>query len=239
MNRRDKQKAETFMDIMRSAEELFMQQGYEKTSMREIAEHSGLTKGALYHHFDSKEALMDRIVAEHHRVLSESAAPIAGDTALPPFDRIKRIMDISRDMGMSHISFVSEYLKVRRDEGSVMLKERLKKYDREFFVSFVGPLLREAKEKGECDFTAAPEMLAVFLCQMDRAVNEEIRLIFTDEPREKAERLIIDIMKTYVYAVSRILSTKAEKVSVLIGLEETISFYGTVLKAKESTSQRT
>jgi hypothetical protein len=49
-------------------------------------------------------------------------------------------------MGMSRISFVSEYLKVRRDEGSVMLKERLAKYDRDFFVAFVGPLLREAKE---------------------------------------------------------------------------------------------
>jgi AcrR family transcriptional regulator len=232
MNRRDKQKAETFMDIMRSAEELFMEHGYEKTSMRQIAEHSGLTKGALYHHFDSKEALLDRIAAEHHRVLSESAAPAAEDASVPPLDRIKTIMGMSRDMGMSHISFVSEYLKMRRDEGSVMLKERLRKYDREFFVSFAGPLLEKAKEQGECEFSAAPETLAVFLCQMDRTVNEEVRLIFTGESREKAEKLIIDIMKTYVYAVSRILSITPEKASYLIGLEETVGFYGAVLKAK-------
>jgi AcrR family transcriptional regulator len=233
MSRRDKQKAETFMDIMRSAEELFMENGYEKTSMRQIAEHSGLTKGALYHHFDSKESLLDRIAAEHHRVQSESAAPVAEDTSVPPLDRLKKILDINRDMGISHIGFVSEYLKMRRDEGSVMLKERLRKYDREFFVRFAGPLLKEAQEKGECDFTAAPEMLAVFLCQMDRTVNEEIRLIFTGEPGEKAGKLIIDIMKTYVYAVSRILSISPEKASALISLEETVGFYGAVLKANE------
>jgi AcrR family transcriptional regulator len=232
MNRRDKQKAETFMDIMRSAEELFMEYGYEKTSMRQIAEHSGLTKGALYHHFDSKEALLDRIAAEHHRVLSESAAPAAADAAVPPLNRIKTIMGLSRDMGMSHIGFVSEYLKMRRDEGSVMLKERLRKYDREFFVSFAGPLLKKAREQCECDFSAAPETLAVFLCQMDRTVNEELRLIFSGESGEKAGNLIIDIMKTYVYAVSRILSITPEKASDLISLEETVGFYGTVLKAK-------
>jgi DNA polymerase III psi subunit len=68
---------------------------------------------------------------------------------------------------------------------------------------------------------------------MDRAVNEEIRLIFSEEKRAQAEKLIIGIMKTYVYAVSRILSTTSEKVSALISLEETVSFYGAILKARE------
>jgi AcrR family transcriptional regulator len=35
--------------------ELFAEQGYEKTSLREIAERLGVTKAALYYHFKSKE----------------------------------------------------------------------------------------------------------------------------------------------------------------------------------------
>jgi AcrR family transcriptional regulator len=38
--------------------ELFAEQGYEKTSLREIAERLGVTKAALYYHFRSKEDIV-------------------------------------------------------------------------------------------------------------------------------------------------------------------------------------
>src|SRR5215469_16465337 len=41
--------------IQAIALELFAEQGYEKTSLREIAERLGVTKAALYYHFKSKE----------------------------------------------------------------------------------------------------------------------------------------------------------------------------------------
>jgi AcrR family transcriptional regulator len=43
--------------IQEVALELFTEQGYEKTSLREIAEHLGVTKAALYYHFKTKEDL--------------------------------------------------------------------------------------------------------------------------------------------------------------------------------------
>ena len=39
--------------------ELFTTQGYDKTSLREIAEHLGFSKAAIYYHFESKEAILD------------------------------------------------------------------------------------------------------------------------------------------------------------------------------------
>jgi AcrR family transcriptional regulator len=246
VNRRDKQKAETFVDIMRSAEELFMKQGFEKTSMRQIAERSGLTKGALYHHFDSKEALLDRICAEHHQVMLDAAELTANDKSLSCFARIRRVIELARDMGISHLSFVSEYLKMRNDEGSVMLRERLKKYGKKYYAALIGPLLKEAKDKGECDFSAPPEILAVFLYQLDQGVDEEIRRVFADisaplpaeYSQSKEEKFIIDIMKTYIYCYSRILRVPPEEVSNLISLEETMQLYGEVLKANKLSAGR-
>jgi AcrR family transcriptional regulator len=42
--------------------ELFAEQGYERTSLREIADAMGVTKAALYYHFPSKDALLMTIV---------------------------------------------------------------------------------------------------------------------------------------------------------------------------------
>ena len=44
--------------MQKVALELFAEQGYEKTSLREIAERLGVTKAALYYHFKSKEDIV-------------------------------------------------------------------------------------------------------------------------------------------------------------------------------------
>lgn len=51
--------------IREVALELFSEQGYDKTSLREIAERLGLTKAALYYHFKSKEEIVGAIVESY------------------------------------------------------------------------------------------------------------------------------------------------------------------------------
>jgi AcrR family transcriptional regulator len=52
------QRGDTRARIQRVALELFAEQGYERTSLREIAERLGVTKAALYYHFKSKEDIV-------------------------------------------------------------------------------------------------------------------------------------------------------------------------------------
>ena len=44
--------------------ELFTEQGYEKTSLREIAERLNVTKAALYYHFKSKDEIVNSLVED-------------------------------------------------------------------------------------------------------------------------------------------------------------------------------
>jgi AcrR family transcriptional regulator len=61
-------RGDTRLRIQQVALELFAEQGYERTSLREIAERLGITKAALYYHFRSKEdiahSLTDDYLAE-------------------------------------------------------------------------------------------------------------------------------------------------------------------------------
>ena len=51
-------RTDTRSRMQKVALELFAEQGYEKTSLREIAERLGVTKAALYYHFKSKEDIV-------------------------------------------------------------------------------------------------------------------------------------------------------------------------------------
>lgn len=57
--------------IQEVALELFADHGYEKTSLREIAEHLGVTKAALYYHFRTKEDLVVSIFEDLNRPVAE------------------------------------------------------------------------------------------------------------------------------------------------------------------------
>ncbi|MDK1341750.1 helix-turn-helix domain-containing protein [Streptomyces sp. 378] len=55
---RQRRRGDTRRRIQDVALELFAQQGYEKTSLREIAEQLDVTKAALYYHFKTKEEIL-------------------------------------------------------------------------------------------------------------------------------------------------------------------------------------
>lgn len=54
--------------------DLFTEHGYDKTSLREIAEHLGVTKAALYYHFRTKEDIVISIFEDLDRPLRELIA---------------------------------------------------------------------------------------------------------------------------------------------------------------------
>jgi AcrR family transcriptional regulator len=57
--------------LLAAATRLFADRGYDRTSVQEIVEAAGVTKGALYHYFGSKEDLLQEIYARVLRLQQE------------------------------------------------------------------------------------------------------------------------------------------------------------------------
>lgn len=73
--------------IIDSAVGLFNEIGYATTSLGDIIERAEMTKGALYYHFDSKEALATAIIEEGSAILFQAFEKIRQSSA-PAFERI-------------------------------------------------------------------------------------------------------------------------------------------------------
>jgi AcrR family transcriptional regulator len=69
--------------LVRLAAELFAEKGFQATTVRNIADEAGILSGSLYHHFDSKESIVDEILSDFFRdimaayraVLDEGRSP--------------------------------------------------------------------------------------------------------------------------------------------------------------------
>ncbi|MCC3771575.1 TetR/AcrR family transcriptional regulator [Streptomyces sp. UNOC14_S4] len=67
-------RSDTRERIQKTALDLFVSRGYEKTSLREIAEELGVTKAALYYHFKTKEDILTAISEDLGRPVDELIA---------------------------------------------------------------------------------------------------------------------------------------------------------------------
>jgi len=73
--------ADTRTRIQQVAIRLFNENGYEATSLREIADEIGVTKAALYYHFKTKDEIVTSLIDDRARVMDEL---IAWSKTLPP-----------------------------------------------------------------------------------------------------------------------------------------------------------
>jgi AcrR family transcriptional regulator len=91
--------------IQRVALELFIEEGYDKTSLREIAEKLGVTKAALYYHFPTK----DDIVASLIERRIEAVGELLDWAGAQPRDTRTRLEFIHRYAAL-HTSFAHEHV---------------------------------------------------------------------------------------------------------------------------------
>jgi len=99
-------------EILRTAARLFQQRGYDATSMNDVAAALKLSKGGLYHHFQSKDEILYEIMNHAMEITQERVInPVRGIAG--PEDRLRALIRL-------HIEVV---LSPRDREITVMLHE--------------------------------------------------------------------------------------------------------------------
>lgn len=79
-------------EILDAADELFAQKGFDGTSTNDILEKVGIARGTLYHHFKSKEDIMDALIDRYSDGLLDAAQVIAADKTIPVVERMIRVV---------------------------------------------------------------------------------------------------------------------------------------------------
>src|SRR3982751_3717437 len=79
MQKRERRPEQRPHELLDAALVVFAERGYRNTRLDDVAEAAGVTKGAIYHYFDTKEDLL-RSVIEHYQTLA--------------FGRVKEVLQI-------------------------------------------------------------------------------------------------------------------------------------------------
>ncbi|MCO1603311.1 TetR/AcrR family transcriptional regulator [Desulfosporosinus nitroreducens] len=80
-------------ELVEIAEKLFLEKGYEETSIEDILKASGLSKGGFYHYFKSKEEVLAESINNFAESLLKELEPIIEDQGLNALEKLNRFME--------------------------------------------------------------------------------------------------------------------------------------------------
>ena len=106
VNRMNKRKA-----ILEAAVELIAEKGYTHTSMQQIADSVGISKGSLYSFFPSKEDLIISIYEHYQQLVFERAFVVGLDGNLPAYDRFAKQFQVQFEGILEYKSYMKMHMR--------------------------------------------------------------------------------------------------------------------------------
>ena len=181
--------------ILDTALDLFIEQGYDKTSLREIAERVGVTKAALYYHFASKDQIFRTLVQplldmqNRAMELLETRPSLAdwtnGLTALIEWALPQRKMFELLENNQSALQALSQ--EMARDAGYIDAHRAMHERVDEVLSDKATPLADRVRMAGAIGF-----LMGVFGLAAGRA--------FFDVPSEELKPVLVDALRDILRA---------------------------------------
>ena len=179
---RNKYPEETVRKILDTAERLFIEKGYDKTSLQNIIDATGLSKGAIYHHFTSKEDIFyfvcDRIGQRNAEVLSK----VRDDGALNGLEKLRTIFKTSLHPERQAKMFcMMPYLL----DNAKFLATEMQSRVVEVVPEFVEPIIRQGMADGSIHTEHPRELAEAMMMLSDVWINPIVQASTPEEIRAR------------------------------------------------------
>lgn len=176
-------------EILDAADELFGQKGFDGTSTNDILTKVGIARGTLYHHFKSKEDIMDALIERHAVHLLGAAQEIAADKSIPVNERIIRVvmsLNISGENGKEIMEHIHK-------PQNALMHQKIQKV----IINGVPPILtgiiREGIDQGLFSTPYPYECMEMIVAYTNTVFDDDIVNLTNEELASRIQALIFNV----------------------------------------------
>lgn len=183
---RNKYPEETVNLILDTATRLFVQKGYERTSIQDIIKNlGGLSKGAIYHHFKSKEEILIAVTNKMTEVSNKMLFKIRNAPNMTGKEKLKKLLEDSLNRP-AHDKIFSAAPNIKSSPALVssILMESVETVAPEYVL----PIIKQGIEDGSIQ-TEYPEELAELIMLVGNVWLDP--MVFDDGPEKIYKKCVI------------------------------------------------
>ncbi len=191
-------------EIMETSLQLFLTKGYEDTSVNLIVETIGISKGAFYYYFKSKEDLLDAIIEQRNKDIIDQMIPIIEHENLNAVEKINSVFQKAVRVKAEMKETLHLIYRVLMDPKYLIIRHKTEVKN----VETLAPMLKKVIEQGIAEGLFKikhADGIAEMIIKLSSVLNDIIISLFKEHnmklPAEKA-MYMTDI---YQMAMERIL----------------------------------
>ena len=201
-------------EILQKAQELFYKIGYTKTSVNMVIEALGISKGAFYHYFKSKEMLLDCLAEEFTQKIISLIEKIINDPNLNAIEKLNRMYKESGNYKVENIDFIMTITEALYSDNNLLLRYKFNSKSVENVLPLMTAIFKQGKEEGIFDI-GDPQATARIVLLFGISIaehNAKLLLQLKDNP-EKIDEMYEHFM-IYQKSVERMLGAPRDSFQV-------------------------
>ena len=194
-------------EIIDAARKLVYTKGYEQMTIQDILDELQISKGAFYHYFDSKQALLEALMERLAEEMDQLLTPIVYDPQLPALEKFQRFFDSFNRWKTAQKSFLVTLLPVWFADENAIVRQKQRVLAVKQMTPLLDALIRQGVQEGVMATPYLDQVGKIALTLMFDLSETlgHLFLAFTSEHEDlhNAERVVA----AYTNAIERVLGT--------------------------------
>ena len=194
-------------EILDAALQLMHDKGYEQMTIQDVLTQLQMSKGALYHYFDSKKALLDGIVESMGESGSAALGGVVENPDLGAIEKLHAYFQMSTAWKSEHATEVTTTMRLWRHENNALLRQKISQESMRSTTPSLEAIIRQGRQEGVFD-TEHPREAAIIIAGMGLHLADTIIDAIEEdgaEPLDTSGSRAQSVIAAYTDAFERIL----------------------------------
>ena len=183
--------------ILDAAEKLFFEKGYDATSVQDILDALGLSKGGFYHYFDAKDTLLREICLRRAEDRFERLKAELNDSRRGPVDKLNLLLAQANLFESEEPRFAALLMKLCWRDGDASISAHWRRILVDRLTPMMDDVIAAGLEDGSL-YSRHPMALGRMLVLLALDVNDEAGALLCADPENPDQIIrVIDALNAY------------------------------------------
>jgi AcrR family transcriptional regulator len=211
---------DAFLDV---AQRLIQTQGYEAMSIQDLLDQLEASKGAFYHYFDSKQALLEAVVERFADSAMSSLAPVLADPGLPALRKLEKFFAGIASLKAEQKDLMLAIIEVWNSDGNAIVREKVRRLSERIMIPLLSAVVKQGVDEGTLQVDSPDEMAKVLASLMLGFQQQATDMFIARQAGAITFEVVLRSVAAHTEAFERILGIP--KGSVTLTDEPTLRFW--------------
>lgn len=202
-------------EILDATMMLINSKGYQHVAIQDILNTLRISRGALYHYFDSKQALLEALIERSATEAEQILLPIVQDPSLSAIQKIQAYFDLSTRWKTSQKELILSAFQNWYSDENALIRLKMTAKSHMYMSRLLEPIIRQGIEE-KAFTTPYPTEIAVIFVGITLSLSDSlVELMLAPKPDQRTFRKAQAFLDAYFDTIERMLGVPAGSFKVL------------------------